>query len=95
MCYKMSRLVGTYYLKETGEKVDDEELGERYDRQNFPEHGHLSIGPIRNEDGGSIQELSDKRLYKTYSAQWGAPVLLSKKKDGSLRLCMIIGNYTK
>src|SRR4029450_4705582 len=35
-----------------------------------------------------LQELLDKGFVRPSTSPWGAPVLFSKKKDGSLRLCI-------
>nr|GEV87277.1 putative reverse transcriptase domain-containing protein [Tanacetum cinerariifolium] len=35
-----------------------------------------------------LQELSDKEFIRPSSSPWGAPVLFTKKKDGSFRMCM-------
>ena len=35
-----------------------------------------------------IQELLDKGFIRPSTSPWGAPVLLAKKKDKTLRLCM-------
>ncbi|GJR75767.1 putative reverse transcriptase domain-containing protein [Tanacetum coccineum] len=35
-----------------------------------------------------LQELSDKGFIRPSSSPWGAPVLLVKKKDGSLQMCI-------
>ncbi|GJS53769.1 putative reverse transcriptase domain-containing protein [Tanacetum coccineum] len=35
-----------------------------------------------------LKELSDKGFIRPSSSPWGAPVLFSKKKDGSFRMCI-------
>ena len=37
-----------------------------------------------------LQELLDKGFIRLSTSPWGAPVLFAKKKDKTLRLCMII-----
>jgi len=34
-----------------------------------------------------IEELLDKQFIRPSVSPWGAPVLLVKKKDGTMRLC--------
>ncbi|MCI82389.1 retrotransposon protein, partial [Trifolium medium] len=35
-----------------------------------------------------LEELLDKKFIRPSVSPWGAPVLLGKKKDGSMRLCI-------
>ncbi|MCI90637.1 RNA-directed DNA polymerase (Reverse transcriptase), partial [Trifolium medium] len=35
-----------------------------------------------------LEELLEKRFVRPSVSPWGAPVLLVKKKDGSMRLCI-------
>ncbi|MCI71949.1 RNA-directed DNA polymerase (Reverse transcriptase), partial [Trifolium medium] len=35
-----------------------------------------------------LEELLEKRFVRPSVSSWGAPVLLVKKKDGSMRLCI-------
>ena len=35
-----------------------------------------------------IEELMQKQFIRPSASPWGAPVLLAKKKDGKLRLCV-------
>ena len=35
-----------------------------------------------------VQELLDKQFVRPSVSPWGAPVLLMKKKDGSMRMCV-------
>lgn len=35
-----------------------------------------------------LEDLLDKKFIRSSVSPWGAPVLLMKKKDGSMRLCV-------
>jgi hypothetical protein len=54
----------------------------------------VSMAPYRmsatelNELKKQIEELLEKRFIRPSVSPWGAPVLLVKKKDGSMRLCV-------
>ncbi|MCI81289.1 RNA-directed DNA polymerase (Reverse transcriptase), partial [Trifolium medium] len=37
---------------------------------------------------GQLKELLEKKFVRLSVSPWGAPVLLVKKKDGSMRLCI-------
>ena len=39
-----------------------------------------------------LEELLDKGYVRPSVSPWGAPVLFVRKKDGSLRLCIVIGS---
>ncbi|MCI94364.1 retrotransposon protein, partial [Trifolium medium] len=41
-----------------------------------------------NELKKQLEELFEKRFIRPSVSPWGAPVLLVKKKDGSMRLCI-------
>ncbi|MCI53643.1 RNA-directed DNA polymerase (Reverse transcriptase), partial [Trifolium medium] len=41
-----------------------------------------------NELKKQLEELLEKRFIRQSVSPWGAPVLLVKKKDGSMRLCI-------
>ena len=42
-----------------------------------------------------LQELLEKKYISPSVSPWGAPVLLVKKKDGTLRLCIDGKRYSK
>ncbi|CAJ2637692.1 unnamed protein product [Trifolium pratense] len=54
----------------------------------------ISMAPYRmsaselNELKKQLEELLEKRFVRPSVSPWGAPVLLVKKKDGSMRLCI-------
>ncbi|MCI92079.1 retrotransposon protein, partial [Trifolium medium] len=41
-----------------------------------------------NELKKQLEELLEKRFVRLSVSPWGAPILLVKKKDGSMRLCI-------
>ena len=55
---------------------------------------HISIAPCRmsaselGELKRQLEELLEKQFIRPSVSPWGAPVLLVKKKDGSMRLCL-------
>jgi len=59
-----------------------------------PGTGPVSMAPYRMapielvELKKQIEELMEKQFIRPNTSPWGAPVLLVKKKDGSLRLCV-------
>ncbi|XP_057734098.1 uncharacterized protein LOC130949372 [Arachis stenosperma] len=59
-----------------------------------PGAGPVSIAPYRMalielaELKSQLEELLNKRFIRPSISPWGAPVLLVKKKDGGMRLCM-------
>ena len=59
-----------------------------------PGTGPISIAPYRmsplelRELKVQLEELISKRFIRPSASPWGAPVLLVKKKDGSMRLCI-------
>ena len=56
--------------------------------------GPISIAPYRMspielaELKKQLEELLDKQFIRTSVPSWGAPLLLVKKKDGTMRLCV-------
>ncbi|MCI64551.1 RNA-directed DNA polymerase (Reverse transcriptase), partial [Trifolium medium] len=54
----------------------------------------ISMAPYRmlaselNELKKQLEELLEKSFIRPSVSPWGAPVLLVKKKDGSMRLCI-------
>src|SRR4051812_24753193 len=49
----------------------------------------VSMAPYRmSELKKQLEELLEKRFVRPSVSPWGAPVLLVKKKDGSMRLCI-------
>ena len=40
-----------------------------------------------------IQDLLDKGFIRPSVSTWGAPVLFVKKKDGSMRMCIVLWSY--
>ena len=60
----------------------------------LPGMGPISKAPYRmapielTELKKLVQELPDKGLIRPSASPWGAPILLVKKKDESLRLCI-------
>ena len=54
----------------------------------------ISIAPYRmsaselGELKSQLEELLEKQFIRPSVSPWGAPVLLVKKKDGSMRLCV-------
>ncbi|MCI41803.1 RNA-directed DNA polymerase (Reverse transcriptase), partial [Trifolium medium] len=58
-----------------------------------PGAGPISMAPYRmsalelNELKKQLEELLEKQFIRPSVSPWGAPVLLVKKKDGSMRLC--------
>ena len=42
-----------------------------------------------------LQELLDKGFIRQSHSPWGAPVLFMKKKDGSLRMCIVYRELNK
>ena len=59
-----------------------------------PSAGPISIAPYRmslielDELKKQLEELLEKRFVRPSVSPWGAPVLLVKKKDGTMRLCI-------
>ena len=59
---------------------------------------HISIAPYRmapaelKELKIQLQELVDKEFIRSSVSPWGVPVLFVKKKDGTLRPALTIGN---
>ena len=59
-----------------------------------PGAGPISIAPYRMspielaELKKQLEELLDKQFVRPSVSPWGAPVLLVKKKDGTMRLCV-------
>ena len=59
-----------------------------------PRTSHISIAPYRmsaselGELRKQLEELLEKQFIRPSVSPWGAPVLLVKKKDGSMRLCV-------
>ena len=59
-----------------------------------PGAGPISIAPYRMspielaELKKQLEELLDKQFMRPSVSPWGAPVLLVKKKDGTMRLCI-------
>ena len=59
-----------------------------------PGTGPISIAPYRmsplelSELKTQLEELLEKQFVRPSVSPWGAPVLLVKKKDGSMRLCV-------
>ncbi|XP_004491307.1 uncharacterized protein [Cicer arietinum] len=59
-----------------------------------PGTGPISMAPYRmsplelSELKKQLEELLDKQFIRPSVSPWGAPVLLVKKKDGSMRLCV-------
>ncbi|GJZ95258.1 hypothetical protein Tco_0667461 [Tanacetum coccineum] len=49
-------------IKETGDQSKKKQLQDVPIVKNFPEHCTLAIGPIINEEGDQLQELSDKLI---------------------------------
>jgi len=44
----------------------------------------LELGELKKQ----LEELLEKQFIRSSVSPWGAPVLLIKKKDGSMRLCV-------
>ena len=42
---------------------------------------------------GQIQDLLDKGFIRPSVSTWGAPVLFVKKKDGSMRMCIVLWSH--
>lgn len=59
-----------------------------------PGSGPISVAPYRmsplelKELKSQLEELIDKQFIRPSASPWGAPVLLVKKKDRSMRLCV-------
>ncbi|GKD85277.1 putative reverse transcriptase domain-containing protein [Tanacetum coccineum] len=61
---------------------------------------HLAPSEMQ-ELSGKLQDLQDKGFIRPSHSQWGAPILVVKKKDGSFRMCidyrelnkLIVKNY--
>ena len=59
-----------------------------------PHARHMSINPYKmslvelSELKKQLEELLDKKFMKPSVSPWGAPVLLVKKKDGTMRSCV-------
>nr|KYP43121.1 Transposon Ty3-I Gag-Pol polyprotein [Cajanus cajan] len=60
----------------------------------IPGAGPMSISPYRMAPGElselkkQVEELLEKQMIRPSVSPWGAPVLLVKKKDGGVRLCV-------
>ncbi|MCI36413.1 retrotransposon protein, partial [Trifolium medium] len=60
----------------------------------IPGTSPISMAPYRmssselNELKKQLEELLEKRFIRPSVSPWGAPVLLVKKKDGNMRLCI-------
>jgi hypothetical protein len=61
----------------------------------------ISIAPYRmsaselSELKKQLEELIEKQFIRPSVSPWGAPMLLVKKKDGSMRLCVDYGQLNK
>ncbi|WVZ49421.1 LOW QUALITY PROTEIN: hypothetical protein U9M48_000786, partial [Paspalum notatum var. saurae] len=58
----------------------------------IPRTRPVSIAPYQEELRKQLDDLLSKKLIRRSVSPWRAPILFTKKKDGSWRMCITVGN---